>query len=98
MWSLYVGRPVALEYKHITLQLPSGTAGEIVDKYWESYVDQPDGVPTIRLLDPIQDMTKYNVLLCAKMESIRDVLYVFQLKFQYGHANRSEAIRTERTG
>jgi len=82
MWSLYVGRPVALEYKHITLQLPSSTADEIVDKYWESYVDQSDDFLSIRLLDPIQDMTKYNILLCAKMESIREVLYVFHLKFQ----------------
>jgi hypothetical protein len=76
MWSLYVGRPVALEYKHITLQLPSGTTDKTVDKYWECYVDQPDGGLSIQLPDPIQDMTKYNVLLCAKMESIREVLCV----------------------
>jgi hypothetical protein len=76
MWSLYVGRPVALEYKHITLQLPRGVADETVEKYWESYVDEHD-VASIRLPDPIQDMTKYNVLLCAKMESIREILCVF---------------------
>jgi hypothetical protein len=76
MWSLYVGRPVALEYKHITLSQPSGPANKASEKYWESYVDEFDGFPTLRLSDPIGDMSKYNVLLCAKMESIREILCV----------------------
>lgn len=77
MWSLYVGRPVALEHKHITLSLPSGPTNEAPEKYWESYIDEFDGFPRLQLPNPIEDMTKYNVLLCAKMESIREVLYVF---------------------
>jgi hypothetical protein len=74
MWSLYVGRPVALEFKHITVGLPSGKDGVPIDKYWESYIDEHDRIPPIRLPDPIQDMTKYNVMLCAKIERIREAL------------------------
>jgi hypothetical protein len=77
MWSLYVGRPVALEQKHITLRLPRGLAGEPPKKCWKSYVDEYDSLLSLQLSDPVGDMTKYNVLLCAKMESIREVLCVF---------------------
>jgi hypothetical protein len=73
---MYVGRPVALESRHVTLDFPVGETSVLSHKFWRPYVDKNDDLQSICLLDPINEMTRHNVLLCAKAQSIREVLYV----------------------
>ena len=74
MWSLYVGRPVALDDRHITVQFitreSSTSQGQ---KYWSPY-DDSEGADLPRMLDSIDELSVFNVNLCAHMTAIRENL------------------------
>ncbi|KIW11440.1 hypothetical protein PV08_10740 [Exophiala spinifera] len=76
MWSLYVGRPVALDDKHITVRwaLPENLMGT-KPKYWSSYTDDDEAPDSPVVLDPIDDLCYWNIKLCANMTAIRETLY-----------------------
>ena len=59
MWSLYVGRPVAIDDKHITAQPPASTDTNQPKRYWQPYIDETNAYNPIRLHDPIEDVSKY---------------------------------------
>lgn len=75
MWSLYVGRPVAIDDKHITAPPPAITDMSRPKRYWQPYIDESNAYNPIRLHDPIEDVSKYTAELCAQMTRIRDHLY-----------------------
>ena len=75
MWSLYVGRPVAIDDKHITAQPPASTDENTTEKFWVPYIDESNAYNPIRLRNPIEDVSKYTAELCAQMTRIRDHLY-----------------------
>lgn len=74
MWSMYVGRPCALESKHITLAHPQGAVDGAVTKDWYPYIDEYSSSAVPHMSDPLEDIARFNVLLCAKMQSIREVV------------------------
>ncbi|OAL30328.1 hypothetical protein AYO22_01525 [Fonsecaea multimorphosa] len=75
MWSLYVGRPVALDDKHITVQFSAEEANAgPVQKYWSPY-DDSEAVDWPRMVDSIDELGVWNVKLCAHMTAIRETLY-----------------------
>ena len=76
MWSLYVGRPVAIDDKHITAQPPASTDENTSEKIWQPYIDETKAYNPIRLRNPIEDVSKYTAELCAQMTRVRDHLYV----------------------
>jgi hypothetical protein len=75
MWSLYVGRPVAIDDKHITAQPPASTDETTNKKCWTPYIDESNSYNPIQLNNPIEDVSKYTAELCAQMTRIRDHLY-----------------------
>ena len=75
MWSLYVGRPVAIDDKHITAQPPASTDENASEKFWQPYIDETNAYNPIRLRNPIEDVSKYTAELCAQMTRVRDHLY-----------------------
>jgi Fungal specific transcription factor domain len=74
MWSLYVGRPVAIDDKHITAQPPASTDDSLPKRYWQPYIDEARAFSPIHLHDPIEDVSKFTAELCAQMTRIRDHL------------------------
>ena len=74
MWSLYVGRPVALDDRHITVQFITreGNTSQ-VKKYWSPY-DDSEGTELPRMVDSIDELSIWNVNLCAHMTAIRENL------------------------
>lgn len=75
MWSVYVGRPTSLADKNITIPPPSGDSiTGAVEQFWEPYIDEGDGSNAIRIPHPIEELTKFNASLCAKMTAIREIL------------------------
>ena len=75
MWSLYMGRPVAMDDKHITAQPPATTTSGQTSRTWKPYTDEHDLPSDIVLQDPIEDMSIHMANLCAKMTRIRETLY-----------------------
>ena len=75
MWSVYVGRPVALEDKHITLAPPMDDFEPLEQHSWVPYLDESKNNDNPSLPNPIEQMTRCNVSLCAKMCRIRESLY-----------------------
>lgn len=74
MWSLYVGRPVALDGKHITVKfLAEGRNTGQVEKYWTPY-DDSERTDFPRMIDPIDELSVWNVKLCGHMTAIRENL------------------------
>ncbi|OAP65349.1 hypothetical protein AYL99_01321 [Fonsecaea erecta] len=75
MWSLYVGRPVALDDKHITVQFSAeeASAGR-VQRFWTPY-DDSGALDLPRMVDSIDELGIWNVKLCAHMTAIRETLY-----------------------
>ncbi|OQV10731.1 Fungal Zn2-Cys6 binuclear cluster domain-containing protein [Cladophialophora immunda] len=75
MWSLYVGRPVALDDKHITVQFSAeeAKAGRVA-RYWSPY-DDNETLDLPRMMDSIDELGIWNVKLCAHMTAIRETLY-----------------------
>lgn len=73
MWSLYLGRPVSLDEKVITA--PQYAASATEQKYWRLYIDDDDGDSFPLLIDPIEELHRFNASLCAKMTRVRDTLY-----------------------
>ena len=74
MWSLYVGRPHALDDRHITVKFPADEAMRSpVKKYWSPY-DDSDRSDFPRMVDPIDVMSIWNVKLCGHMTAIRENL------------------------
>lgn len=75
MWSLYVGRPVGLDDKNITVRFSTPSDGEmLVQKYWSPYVDDNEGMALPTIVDCISDLSVWNVRLCARMTAIRENL------------------------
>ncbi|EXJ60011.1 hypothetical protein A1O7_04159 [Cladophialophora yegresii CBS 114405] len=75
MWSLYVGRPVALDDKHITVKFSAHEDNRSkVKKYWSPYTDN-EGTELPRMVDSIDELSIWNVNLCAHMTAIRENLY-----------------------
>ncbi|KAK5216245.1 hypothetical protein LTR47_005411 [Exophiala xenobiotica] len=76
MWSMYVGRPVGLDDKHITVQLSlSEVSRANVPRYWSPYIDDNKSTDSPIVLDSIDDLCVWNVKLCAHMTAIRETLY-----------------------
>lgn len=73
MWSLYVGRPVGIDDKNITAPFPRAKGQHV--RYWEPYIDDCEGLDLPRLANPIEEISMYNITLCAKMNPIRETLY-----------------------
>ena len=74
MWSLYVGRPVALDDKHITVQFSTQEDDENqAKKHWSAY-DDNESRELPRIVDPIDVLSIWNVNLCAHMTAIRENL------------------------
>lgn len=74
MWSLYVGRPVALDGKHITVKfLAEDRDTGQVEKYWTPY-DDGERTDLLRMMDPIDVLSVWNVKLCGHMTAIRENL------------------------
>ena len=80
MWSLYVGRPVAIDDKHITAQPPASTDENTTEKFWQPYIDESNAYNPVRLRNPIEDVSKYTAELCAQMTRVRDHLCVYSLQ------------------
>jgi len=77
MWSLYVGRPVGIDDKHITVRFPTlGNDASPVQKYWSPYIDDGEGPDGVSVPDSIDELSVWNVKLCAHMTDIRETLYV----------------------
>lgn len=85
MWSLYVGRPVALDEKNITVRFSDweSNAGQ-VQKYWSPY-DDSEGNDLPQFLDSIDELSIWNIRLCAHMTAIRETMYA-------GHRARGEIL------
>ena len=76
MWSLYMGRPVAMDDKHITAQPPTITPrNSATSRIWQPYTGDHDSHDEVALEDPIEDISKQMANLCAKMTRIRETLY-----------------------
>jgi hypothetical protein len=74
MWSLYVGRPVALDDKHITVKFYTNERNALpVERYWSAY-DDSERTDRPRVPDPIDELSMWNVNLCAHMTAIRENL------------------------
>jgi hypothetical protein len=74
MWSLYVGRPVALDDKHITVRFSTHEdVPSQAKKYWFPYTDN-EGTDLPRIVDSIDELSIWNVNLCAHMTAIRENL------------------------
>lgn len=75
MWSLYVGRPVGLDDKNITVSFceidPNSPQSQ---KYWSPYIDESEGLDMLSMADPIEELAIWNVKLCANMTIIRETL------------------------
>lgn len=75
MWSLYVGRPVGLDDKNITVSFceidPNSPQAQ---KYWSPYIDESEGLDMLSMPDPIDEIAIWNVKLCANMTVIRETL------------------------
>ncbi|OAL34833.1 hypothetical protein AYO20_05793 [Fonsecaea nubica] len=75
MWSLYVGRPVALDDRHVTVQFSAEEANPSrIQRYWSPY-DDSEAFDLPRLPDSIDELGVWNVKLCAHMTAIRETLY-----------------------
>ncbi|EXJ73598.1 uncharacterized protein A1O5_03360 [Cladophialophora psammophila CBS 110553] len=75
MWSLYVGRPVALDDKHITVQFSAEEANPgRVPRYWSPY-DDSEAIDLPSMVDSIDELGVWNVKLCGHMTAIRETLY-----------------------
>ncbi|RVX74851.1 hypothetical protein B0A52_01128 [Exophiala mesophila] len=76
MWSLYVGRPVGIDDKNITVSFSSlQPKSTDVQKWWSPYIDDSQGLDVPRMVNPIEELTIWNVKLCANMTVIREILY-----------------------
>ncbi|KIX00874.1 uncharacterized protein Z518_09939 [Rhinocladiella mackenziei CBS 650.93] len=76
MWSLYVGRPVGIDDKNITVRFSiPGNGTERVQKCWSPYIDDNEGLDLPLVADCIDELSIWNVKLCAHMTDIREVLY-----------------------
>ncbi len=76
MWSLYVGRPVGLDDKHITVRFSSPEEVSVpVLKYWSPYIDESETSDTPTLVDAIGELSIWNIKLCSHMTDIREELY-----------------------
>ncbi|KAJ9611157.1 hypothetical protein H2200_004340 [Cladophialophora chaetospira] len=74
MWSLYVGRPVALDDRHITVQFTTPERNtNHSKKYWQPY-DDSEGIDLPRMVDSIDELSVYNYRLCGHMTAIRENL------------------------
>jgi hypothetical protein len=74
MWSLYVGRPHALDDRHITVNFSNSAVNESpVRKWWFPY-DDNEATTGPRVVDPIDELSIWNVKLCAHMTAIRENL------------------------
>jgi hypothetical protein len=73
MWSLYMGRPVSLDEKTITV--PEYVPVTEEQRFWQPYVDDFENSNFPRLPDPIEELHNHNATLCAKMTRIRETLY-----------------------
>lgn len=75
MWSLYVGRPVGIDDKSITVSFsslePNSIGGQ---KWWSPYIDDSQGLDIPSMVNPIEELTIWNVKLCANMSIIREIL------------------------
>lgn len=75
MWSLYVGRPVGLDDKNITVPFSEIDPNSLqTQKYWAPYIDETEGLDMLSMLDPIDEIAIWNVKLCANMTMIRETL------------------------
>lgn len=99
MWSLYLGRPVSLDEKTITV--PEYVPVPEEQRFWQPYVDDFDASNFPRLLDPIEELHNHNATLCAKMTRIRETLYSDQVistlcpqeLHDFAHGMRKELLR-----
>jgi hypothetical protein len=76
---MYVGRPVGLDDKHITVQLSlSEVSRANVPRYWSPYIDDNKSTDSPIVLDSIDDLCVWNVKLCAHMTAIQETLYAYE--------------------
>ncbi|KAF2105284.1 fungal-specific transcription factor domain-containing protein [Lophiotrema nucula] len=73
MWSLYMGRPVSLDEKNITVPAYIPRLEEA--KFWRPYVDDFEELDFPPLPDPIEELHEHNSTLCAKMTRVQETLY-----------------------
>ena len=75
MWSLYVGRPVGLDDKNITVAFSENDPNSSqAQKYWSPYIGESEGLDMPSMPDPIEELAIWNVKLCANMTIIREIL------------------------
>jgi hypothetical protein len=78
MWSIYVGRPVGLDDKHITVRFSSPEeVSPPVLKSWSPYIDDSEVMDSPTLVDAIGELSIWNIKLCSHMTAIREELYEF---------------------
>lgn len=75
MWSLYVGRPEAIDHLDITVQLPfpSGSQPDVTH-VWRPYIDENQQTNNWESPALLHEVAHGTVTLCTKMASIRKVL------------------------
>ena len=85
MWSLYVGRPVGLDDKNITVPFSEiDTNSPHAQKFWFPYMEESEEPDTPSMIDPIEELTIWNVKLCANMTIIRETLSVLAQNLENG--------------
>ncbi|KAJ5518223.1 hypothetical protein N7453_000645 [Penicillium expansum] len=76
MWSLYVGRPEAIDHLDITVQLPFPSNSQPdVNDVWRPYIDENQQANNWESQALLHEVAHGTVTLCTKMASIRKVLY-----------------------
>lgn len=75
MWSLYVGRPSALDDRQITVPLPMPHLVTEAVRFWSPYTDDGPRSEVIKIPDPFQQVVAFNILLASKMNKIRETFY-----------------------
>ncbi|CAI7677390.1 unnamed protein product [Penicillium discolor] len=76
MWSLYVGRPEAIDHLDITVQLPFPSSSQPdMNHVWRPYIDENQQTNNWESPALLHEVAHGTVTLCTKMASIRKVLY-----------------------
>lgn len=75
MWSLYIGRPSALDDRQITVPLPIPHLSTEPVRMWSPYTDNVEASEMLKIEDPFQQVIAFNILLASKMNKIREAFY-----------------------